>query len=377
MSATIESLPSNPTEEQARRYRRSKRRLRLADFLLGLVFLVVLLTFGWTHALRDWTLEATPNPVVAVALYFLAFTLLSQALSFPLDFWSGYRIEHAFRLSNQSLWAWLKDWLKSTALGFTLGLAGVELVYGALRRWPEMWWLLCAALFVAFFVLLAQLAPVVLLPLFFKFEPLRDEELRERLLRLSERVGARVRGVYLWKLSEKSKKANAALMGWGRTRRIVLADNLLAKHAPDEIETVLAHELAHHVHHDIWKGIALQAVLTFLGFYAVHRALQVWSAPLGFTGPADFANLPLLLLVAGSVSLVALPAANAFSRHLERRADAFALRVTGKRDAFIGAMEKLAHQNLAERHPSRWIEILFYTHPPVEKRIAFARAWRV
>ena len=378
MNASPASAP--PTlDERARRYHRRKRVLHIADFLLGMALLVILLAAGWTHGLRDWALSLSANPFGAIAFYLLALTAISQVLSFPLDFSGGYRLEHQFELSNQRFFSWLKDWLKSLVLSFVLGLAGVELIYWLLRRLPEVWWLVCAAVFVAFFILLAQLAPVLLFPLFFKFEPLQDEDLRERLLRLSERVGARVRGVFLWKLSEKSKKANAALMGWGRTRRIILADTLLEKHDPEEVEVVLAHELAHHVHHDIWKGMALQTVLTFAGFYAVHRALLAWSGPsagLGFQGVADFANLPLLLLVSGGVSLLALPVGNAFSRRLERQADRFALRLTKNRDAFISALEKLAEQNLAERRPHPWIEFIFHSHPPVEKRIRLARTWR-
>lgn len=362
------------TEERAHRYHRRKRWLRAADLILSFSFLVLLLAAGWTHALRDWALALSPAPAAAIFFYLLALTAIGQALSFPLDYWSGFRLEHQFGLSNQTFSAWLKDWLKGLALSFAFGLAGVELIYWTLRRWPDAWWLVCAAVFITFFLLLAQLAPVLLMPLFYKFEPLQDEELRRRLLELSERAGARVRGVFLWKLSEKSNKANAALTGWGRTRRILLADTLLAKHDADEVEVVLAHELAHHVHHDIWKGLGLETALTVLGFYALHRALDAFTAPLGFTDPADFANLPLLLLVSGALSLLALPLANGFSRWLERRADDFALMATGKHDAFVRAMEKLAEQNLAERRPHPWIEFLFHSHPSIEKRVAFARS---
>ena len=363
-------------EERARRYTRWKRALRLTDFLLGVAVLAALVFAGWSHLLRDWALGLSAHPVAALALYLVALTGLSQAVSFPLDVTSGHIVEHRFGLSKQSFFGWLKDWLKALGLSFALGLAGAELVYAALRRFPETWWLLCATAFVLFFILLAQLAPVLLFPLFFKFEPLPDEELRQRLVRLSERVGARVRGVWLWKLSEKSRKSNAALVGWGKTRRIILADTLLEKHSPDEVEVILAHELAHHVHNDIGKGIAVQTALTFAGFYAVHRALAVWSEPLGFAGSADFANLPLLLLVTGGLSLVVLPATNAFSRFLERQADAFALRTTGNREAFVHSMEKLADQNLAQRRPHPVIEFLFHSHPSTEKRIAFAQTWR-
>lgn len=375
MSAS-DAAPAPTLEERARRYERRKRLLGLAHYLLGLGVLAALLFTRGSHALRDWALGLTPNPAAALALYLLAFRGLLQALSFPLDFYSGHVVEHQFGLSRRTFLVWLKDWLKAFGLSLALGLAGAELVYWALRRHPDTWWLLCAAVFILFFIALTHLAPVLLFPLFFKFEPLQDDDLRQRLLRLSERVGARVRGVWLWKLSEKSKKANAALVGWGRTRRIILADTLLGKHTPEEVESILAHELAHHVHNDLWKGMVLQSGLTLAGFYLVQRALTRWTTPLGFTGLADFANLPLLLLVAAGASLLVLPWANAFSRHLERRADAFALRTTGNREAFIGSMEKLAEQNLAQRQPHPWLEFIFHSHPSIAKRIAFAKSWQ-
>lgn len=384
--STSEVHPARPEEagtpqtsalaERAREYTHRKQGVALADYLLGIGVLAVFLFTGWSQELRSWALGITPNPAGALALYLLALTGLTQALSFPLDLYSGHVLEHQFELSRRSFRVWLQDWLKARSLSFALGLAGTELVYWTLRHYPESWWLLCASGFVLFFILLTHLAPVLLFPLFFKFEPLPDDDLRQRLLRLSERAGAHVRGVWLWKLSEKSKKANAALVGWGRTRRILLADTLLGKHTPEEVEVILAHELAHHVHNDLWKGMVLQSALTLAGFYAVHRALRAWTSPLGFTSLADFANLPLLLLTAAGLSLLVLPAANAYSRARERQADAFALRTTGNREAFIGSMEKLAEQNLSQRQPHPWIEFIFYSHPSIEKRIAFAKSWR-
>src|SRR5205814_2904058 len=132
----------------------------------------------------------------------------------------------------------------------------------------QYWWLVAWISFLGLFILLAQLAPVVLFPIFYKFAPLENEDLKARLVRLSERAGTRVRGVYQWKLSEKSKKANAALTGLGNTRRIILADTLLANYSADEIEAVLAHELGHHAHRHIFKMILVQMVVTFIGFWA-------------------------------------------------------------------------------------------------------------
>jgi STE24 endopeptidase len=229
--------------------------------------------------------------------------------------------------------------------------------------------------FVVLFILFAQIAPVVLFPIFYKFRPLENEELKQRLVTLGERAGTRVRGVYEWKLSEKSKKANAALTGLGNTRRIILADTLLTNYSADEIESVLAHELGHHVHKHILKSIIVQAVVTFIGFWAVKSMIRVAVQREWFSAQSDFANLPLLVLVTSMVSLLLMPALNAWSRYNERQADRYAWHSTGQVAPFISSMNKLAEQNLAERSPSRWVELLFHSHPAVSKRVAAAEAW--
>jgi len=359
-------------EELARRYARSKRRAGLLGWALSASLLVLLLATGWTHALRDFAFRVSPRPELALVVYLLVFGAAAEALRLPLGFYSGYILEHRYALSRMTLWMWAKDRLKGLALGAALGLAATELLYWALRRYPATWWVWVAMVFVLFAIAMARLAPVLLFPLFFKFKPLENEELARRLTALSERVGARVRGVWEWKLSEKSRKSNAALVGWGSTRRIVLADTLLESYAPEEIETILAHELAHHVHGDIRKAILLEAGVVFVTLYLIDRVL-VWAKPrFGLQGLADFANLPLVLLVSTVLSLLALPVVNLYLRRRERLADEFALRATRNPQAFIRAMRKLAEQNLAERKPHPVIEFIFYSHPPISKRIAFA-----
>jgi STE24 endopeptidase len=224
-------------------------------------------------------------------------------------------------------------------------------------------------------VLLAHVAPVALFPLFYRCEPLQRPALAQRLVALAERAGTKVLGVFEWKVSERTRKANAALTGIGRTRRILLSDTLLAVHSDDEVEVILAHELAHHVHHDIWKAMALETGLILLGFYVADRALGVAVGHFGLAAKSDVAGFPLLLLAGGAVSLVLLPLANAVSRMHERRADRYALDMTGNAAAFTSAMRRLSAQNLAEERPSRWVEIFFYSHPPIAERLEAAQAW--
>jgi STE24 endopeptidase len=245
-----------------------------------------------------------------------------------------------------------------------------------MRTSPDHWWIFAWLIFIGLYIFFAQIAPVVLFPIFYKFVPLQNEDLKARLTRLGERAGTRIRGVYEWKLSEKSKKANAALTGLGNTRRIILADTLLENYSPEEIEAVLAHELGHHVHGHILKSIFVQAVVTLVGFWAADFALQyaTLSAHL-FDSRTDFANMPLLVLVSSGISMLLMPALNAYSRFNERQADVYCWKTVPSITPFVTAMQKLTMQNLGERNPSRLVEILFHSHPSTSKRIAAAEVW--
>jgi STE24 endopeptidase len=372
--ATVTTVPTDSPE--ARRYNRIKRWLGITDFVLGLILLLALLVTGWSGTLRDLAYSGGfQNYTLAVFLYVVMLMGIGKLLGLGLDYY-GFRLEHRFQLSNQRLRAWIWDEFKGFLVGVILASIVTELLYFIIREAPQHWWLLAWAAFLGLFVLLAQIAPVVLFPIFYKFEPLEDEELKSRLVRLSESAGTRVRGVYKWKLSEKSKKANAALTGLGNTRRIILADTLLDSYSPDEIEAVLAHELGHHVHRHIFKSIMVQAGITLLGFWAANRTLHyAIERRHMFETLSDFANLPLLVLVSTVLGFLLLPALNAYSRFNERQADRYAFRSIASTEPFISSMNKLAEQNLAERTPSRFVEWFFHSHPAIARRIAAAENW--
>jgi len=308
-------------------------------------------------------------------MYVAAMLAVTEVASLPIAFYSGFLLERRYELSNQSPGAWALDQLKSFAVGFVLSAGAASILYAFIRRSPDSWWFAAGLTFAVLIVGLAQAAPVLLLPLFYTVRPLDRDALRARLVALAERAGARVLGAYEWGLGEKTKKANAALTGIGGTRRILVSDTMLAEYSDDEIEVVLAHEIAHHVHGDIWKGILFESALILAGFYLASRALADLTAPFGLRGVADVAGLPLLVLSAGAVSLVMVPVAHALSRGFERRADQFALDLTKNPEAFISAMRRLSAQNLAEDRPSRIVQWLFYSHPPIPERIAAARAF--
>jgi STE24 endopeptidase len=373
----MDAAPNSNDTAEARRYNQIKRWLGFADLATGFVFLVVLLVTGWSSRLRDLALGPGEhrNYYFAVALYVFSLLAIGKVLGFGLEFFA-FRLERRYHLSDQTLRAWLWDETKSLLLSFALATVIVELVYWTIRFAPQTWWLIAWVIFLALFVLMAQIAPVVLFPIFYKFSPLDNDELKRRLVKLGERAGTPIRGVYEWKLSEKTKKANAALTGLGATRRIILADTLLENYSTDEIEAVLAHELGHHVHRHILKSIGVQAAVTFAGFWLASEVLQYavdnarW-----FEGLSDFATLPLLILVFSVLSVLLMPVLNAYSRFNERQADRYCFQSVRSVEPFVTAMNKLAAQNLAERQPSKWVERLFHSHPSISNRVAAARAW--
>lgn len=361
-------------QERAKEYARIQRRLMLVELGLGGAYALAWLIIGWSNALKAVLLQWTTNEWLLVAGFGLIFGLGYFLLSLPLSYYEGFVLPHRYDLSTQNLQGWILDQFKGILVGGLLGGLVLEIIYAVLRIAPETWWLWAAAILLVFNVILANLAPVLLMPLFFKFEPLGEEyaELKERLIRLAENAGAHVRGVYKFDMSRRTKAANAALTGLGNTRRIILGDTLLDEFSNDEIETVLAHELGHHVNKDIPMGIAIESLTTLLGLYLASLVLEWGVGLFGFNGPADVAGLPLFILVIGLYSLITMPLSNAFSRWRERRADRYALQTTHKPEAFASAMTRLANQNLADADPEPWVEILLYSHPALNKRIAMA-----
>jgi STE24 endopeptidase len=363
---------------EARRYNRIHRWLELSDFVLGLAFLLILLLSGWNAVLRDWAYRyAFQNYTLSIVFYVFLLMLGGKLLGIVLDYY-GLRLERRFHLSNQKTRSWLWDEVKGFLVGLVFAVIIAELLYFTIRQSPQHWWIISWAMFMGLFIVLAQVAPLILFPIFYKFEPLENDDLKQRLVKLSESAGTKVRGIYKWHLSEKSRKANAALTGLGATRRIILADTLLDHYSPEEIEAVLAHELGHHVHKHILKSIFVQAAITLFGFwaanYVLHWSIEQWGM---FDTMSDFSNLPLLVLVSTVLSIVLMPAMNAYSRFNERQADRYAFKTIRSVQPFISSMNKLAAQNLAERTPARWVEWLFHSHPAISRRVAAAEAWKV
>lgn len=365
-------------QEQAKRYARLQRRLMLVDLAFGALYLLAWLFSGWSEALRDVLQSQLGNQWLVVAAYGLVFGGFYALLNLPLSYYEGFVLPHRFGLSHQSLRGWISDQLKMALVGGALGLLLLEVIYVILRNAPHTWWLWVAGVLLMFNVILANLAPVLFFPIFYKFEPLDEQHagLKTRLIQLAEQADTRVHGVYSFDMSRRTSAANAALVGLGNTRRIILGDTLIREFTEEEIETVLAHELAHHVHRDIPWGIAIETVITVAGLYLASLGLDWGTDYFGYVGAADVAALPLLGLTLGAFGLITMPLLNTYSRWRERRADEYALRLTGNGAAFASAFTRLANQNLADADPPAWEEFLLYSHPALSKRIAMAQSYR-
>jgi len=369
--------------ERALRYSRTRQWLVLVGMAWSGATSVLALTTGLSARLRDWADRVAPRRLGPVMPYTVVAALVSFVAGLPLSYYQGYHVERRYELTDRSRRSWFGEQLKGIGLGVALGAPLVQGVYWIIRRYPRRWWAVLAGLTVPFTVVLANLAPVLLLPLFNKFKPLEDRALTERIETLAGSQGVAVSEILQMDMSRQTKKPNAFFMGLGGTKRIVLGDTLLDEFTADEIEVVLAHELGHQVHRDVWKLIGFGALTTAATAYAVNRLAPSLIARVGprygldlERGVEDVAALPLLGLLAGAVALALAPIQNAVSRDLvEHPADVYALDLTGKRDAFVGAMEKLGRLSLADPKPPALVKHLLYTHPPLQERIDFGRAY--
>jgi len=374
-------------QKQAKQYARIRRRLWLVDNLFNMLYILAWLFFGWSISLREWLHQlitvnwslTTGSDWLLVALYIIIFGGVYAIINLPLGYYSGFILPHRFDQSNQTLKDWIIDQLKGMAIGAPLGLILLELLYLALRVTGDLWWLWAAGGMLVFTVLISNLAPVLIMPLFNKYVPLGDEhkELEERLINLAKHANTVVKGVFKFDMSKRTKSANAALTGLGNTRRIVLGDTLINEFTTDEIETVLAHELGHHVHRDIPILITFGMLSTTLGLFLASQVLNWAIGHFGFISPSDIAAFPALGFILSLYGLIVMPLDNAVSRWRENMADDYALASTKKSEAFASAFTRLANQNLGEIDPEKWVVFLFYSHPPLGERIEKARKYSV
>ncbi|MEI6084504.1 MAG: M48 family metallopeptidase [Verrucomicrobiota bacterium] len=361
---------------RAKRYEAIHNVLFLVETALTLALLLAFLFTNASNYLAATCQSLAGNPWLNVALYGAAVVIATKLVFLPLNWFGDYYLEHRYELSNETFGGWALDELKSLGLNLLMSVLVLNVIYFCLRRTGDAWWLWASGAVLLMGVVMSALFPVLILPLFYKLVPLENESLKQKLVALAQRVGANVLGVYRMSMSDKTKKANAAFAGLGATKRIILGDTLLTEFAEDEIEVVMAHEMAHYKHGDIGKMIGVSAVTTVAGFWICDLVFWFGLQRLGFTDRADLGAFPVLALGLFGFGLLSMPVNNAFSRWRERKADRTALDLTRNPDGFIRAMRKLADQNLADLSPHPVIEFFLHDHPSLESRIALAQEWQ-
>jgi STE24 endopeptidase len=351
---------------------------------------VLAVSTGWTVArllwfasnrrsarLRSAIERCVADPRLAAPAFFALSALLSWLSSLPVAYLGGHLVERRFGLTKQAPRSWLGDQLKGLSIGILLQTPLLTAAYAVMRRRPRDWWLILASATVPLAVLLSNLGPVLLMPLFNRFEPIRNEGLKTRIRALAERSGVRISDVYAMDMSRQSEKPNAFFTGLGNTKRIVLGDTLLERFGDDEIEGVVAHELGHQVHGDIWRFIGFSAVVGFglawLLFRVAPPLLKRTEERTGVRDVADPASLPIVALLMTAFGVVIMPMQAAFSRAVERRTDRYAIALTHNGEAYAHAMARLAAQSLADPDPPKPVVFLLYSHPPIAERMRAAR----
>ncbi|MDY0167855.1 MAG: M48 family metallopeptidase [Thermoguttaceae bacterium] len=365
---------------EARRYGRAQLYCDLADKGLDLTYLAVA-AIVLARPLDAWlsgaAFLARFDTLRLAALYMVVFAL-HVLVSFPLSLYAGHLLEHRYGMSTQSFFRWLSRYAKRLALGGGLALALFVALFWVIWLCGSYWWLVATGAFFLVSMVLGQLFPVLVLPLFYKVEKLDRPDLAECIGRLAEPAGLSIEGVYRLGLSAETVKANAMLAGLGRTRRVLLGDTLLDGFTVDETAVVFAHEIGHHAHRHLPKLLAAGLVASSAGFWLCDRALAWWAGALD--APLDYQNLtvaalPFIMLCLTVFGLLLEPLQNALSRRFERQADRYALHAIGQPAAYRSAFLKLARLNKDDPDPP-WLEVaLFHSHPPIASRLELADAF--
>jgi STE24 endopeptidase len=361
------------------RHSRIRDRLYFVGTAWSFGSLALLLLTPLSRRMRDAAERVTGKPFVRDMLYVGLFVVATALLDLPLAYYSGFVVPHQFSLSTQSLGGWTGDLLKGIALSILISAPVGALTFLAIRR-VRQWWLAVWLGSIPLIVFAIIIQPVLLDPVFNDFQPLKNQELRQKLLDLASRAGIESSRVYEVDKSKQTTTMNAYVNGLGPSARIVMWDTLLAKLDDDEVLAVMGHEMGHYVLKHIWKGLAFSLLLTFAGYFIgqrlYERGLGRWGDRWGIRDKADPAALPWLLLIVSAVAFLASPAISGFSRYVEHQSDVFALELTHLNEPMATAFRKMAEDSKRDPSPGPLTEWWRYSHPPIAKRIPFALGYR-
>jgi STE24 endopeptidase len=359
----------------AKKYHKDHLKLNIISYIISAVFLFALLYFNISKNFVSFLNTFLGPRFFIILIYFIGLYTIYSIISLPFAYIEGYKIEHKYGFSTQNFKAWFNDWLKSFFVSFVLGVLIFEVIYHITNISPNLWWLWLSVIMIIFSVILANLFPVLILPLFYKTSPIEDEDLKKRIEEICGRIKINLQGIFSINLSSKSTKANAAVIGLGNTKKILIGDTLIADYTEDEIMSVLTHEITHYKEHHIWWLILWQSLVTVVLFYILYRIHPFFYELAEFEKISEVAAFPIFAIIFAILSFVTQPLTSSISRFYERKADKGALNLTKDSKSFISLMAKFCNKQLLIAYPNSFIEWYKYSHPSPGNRIKFAETW--
>lgn len=354
----------------SKKYNNTKLILSIIETIAGFILIYLFISTGWSVILEDYLRNSISSDYLIFILFVLIIGTAGSIIFFPFSFYSGYILEHKYNLSNQNLLKYFLEKAKGLLVSGVIGIPILLLFFWVLREYGTNWWLPFAVMMFFISVVLSQLFPVLILPLFYRIKPLENESLKSRINKLAQDAGLKVENVYSFDMSKNTKKANAAFTGFGKTKRIILGDTLLDGYTDDEIETVIAHEVGHYKRKHITKNIIIGTLSSFVTLFLIAKLYETSIGWFGFESITQIAALPLLTIWSVIIGLITTPLGNILSRKFEYEADRYAIDVTRKPGSFINTLEKLTEQNLGDKEPHPFVEWFFYSHPSINNRIS-------
>lgn len=353
----------------SKKYNNTKLFIGITKGIFSFILLFLFVMLGYSLRLEEFIRFHTQNNYLVFIIYVFAIGIFSSILFAPVNYYTGFYLEHKYNLSNQTFKKYVLENLKSMMVGLVIGVPILLLFFFVLNQFEDLWWLVFASAMFLISVVLSQIFPILIMPIFYKITPLNDDELKARITKLAKGAGITVQNVFSFNMSKNTKKANAAFTGLGKTKRIILGDTLLNDYTKDEIETVIAHELGHYKYKHIQKNILFGTAASFLTFFLISLLYKLSISWFDFNNILQIAALPVLSLWAMLIGLVQTPIGNILSRKYEYEADRYAVESTLKPQSFISTLNKLTDQNLGDRKPHPFVEWFFYSHPSVKNRI--------
>jgi len=356
--------------DNAKKYNNIKLAIGIGEGIASFVLILLFVSLGYSKQLESYLSEYFLNQYLLFLLFLFVVGLAGSILSFPISYYTGFYLEHKYNLSNQTFWKWILEGLKGLLVSLVIGVPILLLFYFVLNYFGTNWWLPFAIIMFFISVVLSQIFPILIFPIFYKISPIENESLKEKIKKLANNAKLKVENVYKFDMSKNTKKANAAFTGLGKTKRIILGDTLLDNYSEDEIETVIAHELGHFKKKHIVKNIIIGTVSSFLTLYIIAVLYENSLSWFGFENITQVAALPLLALWSTLIGLLQSPLGNMLSRKFEYEADEYAVLETKNPTAFKNTLEKLTEQNLGDKEPHPFVEWFFYSHPSIKNRLS-------